>query len=57
MVKPPPKSITFDEANRVYDQTLGQDGCEISSIFYGPHALVLNATPHAFLEVRLVNHW
>ena len=29
------KSITFDEANIAYDQTLGQGGCEISSIFLG----------------------
>ena len=39
-----PKSITLDEANIAYDQTLGQGGCEISSIFYGLNALLINAT-------------
>ena len=28
-----PKRITFVEANIAYAQTLGQGGCEISSIF------------------------
>ena len=27
------KSITFDEANIAYDETLGQGGCGMSSIF------------------------
>ena len=43
-----PKRITFDEANIAYDQILGQGSCEISSIFYGANALVINATQGIF---------
>ena len=43
-----PISITLDEANIAYDQTLGQGGFEIYSIFYRQNALVLNATQCIF---------
>ena len=42
------KSITFDEANTAYDQSLSQGGFEICSNFYGPNALVIRAAQGIF---------